>query len=55
MVAKNEVLRDGWDIQEPNFCASRLWRGIVSSREAFGLLLLTLNLEWVQGISRSFG
>lgn len=34
MVAKYGILRDGWDIQHPNYRSSRLWRGIVSSRDA---------------------
>ena len=35
LVAKYGILRDGWDIQQPNYRTSRLWRGIVSCRDAF--------------------
>ena len=35
LVEKYGILRDGWDIQHPNYRASRMWRGIVSSRDSF--------------------
>lgn len=35
LVAKHGVLRNGWDIQRLNYCASWLWRGVASTKEAF--------------------
>lgn len=31
LVAKYKVLRDGWEIQNPNYQSSNLWKGIVST------------------------
>lgn len=35
LLAKYGILKNDWDIQKPNYRASRLWRGILSSKEAF--------------------
>lgn len=32
MVAKYGVAREGWDIQDPNYCSSRLWKGIIAGK-----------------------
>eukprot|EP00268_Persea_americana_P009090 TRINITY_DN13586_c0_g1_i1.p1 TRINITY_DN13586_c0_g1~~TRINITY_DN13586_c0_g1_i1.p1 ORF type:complete len:142 (+),score=23.99 TRINITY_DN13586_c0_g1_i1:649-1074(+) len=52
LVAKHGVLRNGWDIQRLNYCASRLWRGVASTKEAF---LRNIKSELDPGIRFSSG